>query len=206
MESSEFKNAPRLKTDIRTVLKDISDIERLIGRISTTQGRPRDLGSLRDSSSHIKEIKEHLNSSDSKALKKISKDIDELDDIRELLENTLVDEPPVSSREGGIIKEGINQELDELRSIRRDGKKWIAELEGREKEASGITSLKIGYNKVFGYYIEVTKIHLDSVPEHYIRKQTLVNAERYITQELKDYEEKLLGAEDKILDIEKRAI
>ncbi|MEM7009715.1 MAG: DNA mismatch repair protein MutS, partial [Thermodesulfobacteriota bacterium] len=200
---TEFRSDPRLKTDIRLVLKDISDIERLIGRISTTQGRPRDLGSLRDSSSYIKEIKEKLESSEAKTLKGISKDIDGLEDLKELLQNTLVDEPPVSSREGGIIKEGVNAELDELRSIRRDGKKWIAELEGREKEATGITSLKIGYNKVFGYYIEVTKTHLDSVPEHYIRKQTLVNAERYITQELKDYEEKLLGAEDKILDIEK---
>ena len=199
----EFKNNPRLKNDLRTTLKDISDIERLIGRISTTSARPRDLGSLRDSSSHIKEIKETINSSDTKVLKLISQNVDELDDLREILEKTIVEEPPVSSREGGIIREGINSELDELRLIRRDGKKWIAELEGREKEATGITSLKIGYNKVFGYYIEVTKTHLDSVPEHYIRKQTLVNAERYITQELKEYEEKLLGAEDKILDIER---
>ncbi len=199
----EFRNNPRLKNDLRTVLKDISDIERLIGRISTTSARPRDLGSLRDSSSHIKEIKEKLESSDTKVLKQVSKNIDELDDLRELLEKTIVEEPPVSSREGGIIKEAINSELDELRSISRDGKKLIAELEGREKEATGITSLKIGYNKVFGYYIEVTKTHLSSVPDYYIRKQTLVNAERYITQELKEYEEKLLGAEDKILDIER---
>ncbi len=200
---SDYISSPRLKTDLRKLLKDISDIERLIGRISTTSARPRDLGSLRDSSAHIKDIKERLGGSDTKVLAQLSIDIDELDDLRDLLEKTLVDEPPVSAREGGIIKEGVNAELDELRSIRRDGKKWIAELEGREKEATGITSLKIGYNKVFGYYIEVTKTHLSSVPDHYIRKQTLVNAERYITQELKEYEEKLLGAEDKILDIEK---
>ena len=114
-----------------------------------------------------------------------------------------MDEPPLSSRDGGIIRDGVNTELDELRSIRRDGKKWIAELEAKEKASTAISSLKIGYNRVFGYYIEVTKTHQSSVPEHYIRKQTLVNAERYITQELKEYEEKLLGAEDKILDIER---
>lgn len=199
----EFKSNPRLKTDLRAVLKDVSDIERLIGRIATTSARPRDLASLRDSSSHIKEIKQKLDGSDTKVLKQISKNIDDLDDLQRMLEKVLVDEPPVSSREGGIIREGVNTELDELRSIRRDGKKWIAELEGREKQATSINSLKIGYNKVFGYYIEVTKAHQASVPEHYIRKQTLVNAERYITQELKEYEEKLLGAEDKILDIEK---
>ena len=200
---SDFISNPRLKSDLRATLKDISDIERLIGRISTTSARPRDLGSLRDSSIHIKEIKAKLESSSTRVLKQISENIDELDDIRDHLEKTIVEEPPVSSREGGIIRQGINSELDELRSIRTDGKKWIAELESREKEVTGITSLKIGYNKVFGYYIEVTKTHIDSVPEHYIRKQTLVNAERYITQELKEYEEKLLGAEDKILDIER---
>ena len=199
----EFKSKPRLKSELRTVLKDISDIERLIGRICTTSGRPRDLGSLRDSSLHIKEIKEKLKDADSKVLKEIAKNIDDLNDIREELEKVLVDEPPVSSRDGGIIREGVNRELDELRSIRSDGKKWIAELESREKEATGISSLKIGYNRVFGYYLEVTKTHLASVPDHYVRKQTLVNAERYITQELKEYEEKLLGAEDKILDIER---
>jgi len=200
----EFKSKPRLKSDLRAVLKDISDIERLIGRICTTSGRPRDLGSLRDSSSYITEIKNSLNNTDTTILKQIGAGIDDLGDIREMLEKSLVDEPPVSSRDGGIIKEGVSPELDELRAIRRDGKKWIAELEGREKEETGISSLKIGYNKVFGYYIEVTKTHQSSVPERYIRKQTLVNAERYITQELKEYEEKLLGAEDRILDIERQ--
>jgi len=199
----EFKSKSRLKSDLRAVLKEISDIERLIGRISTTSGRPRDLGSLRDSSSHITEIKDKLESADSKILKEIAGSLDDLSDIRGMLEEVLVDEPPVSSRDGGIIREGVSAELDELRSIRRDGKKWIAELESGEKASTGISSLKIGYNRVFGYYIEVTKTHSASVPEHYIRKQTLVNAERYITQELKEYEEKLLGAEDKILDIER---
>jgi len=188
---------------LRAILKEISDIERLIGRISTTSGRPRDLGSLRDSSSHITEIKNQLEGADTKILKQIADSIDDLSDIRGMLKEVLVDEPPLSSRDGGIIRDGVNTELDELRSIRRDGKKWIAELEAKEKASTAISSLKIGYNRVFGYYIEVTKTHQSSVPEHYIRKQTLVNAERYITQELKEYEEKLLGAEDKILDIER---
>ena len=199
----EFKSKSRLKSDLRAVLKEISDIERLIGRISTTSGRPRDLGSLRDSSSHITEIKNQLEGADTKILKQIADSIDDLSDIRGMLKEVLVDEPPLSSRDGGIIRDGVNTELDELRLIRRDGKKWIAELEAKEKASTAISSLKIGYNRVFGYYIEVTKTHQSSVPEHYIRKQTLVNAERYITQELKEYEEKLLGAEDKILDIER---
>ncbi|MCZ6639477.1 MAG: DNA mismatch repair protein MutS, partial [Candidatus Dadabacteria bacterium] len=199
----EFKSKSRFKSDLRVVLKEISDIERLIGRISTTSGRPRDLGSLRDSSSHITEIKNKLEGADTKILKQIADNIDDLSDIRGMLKEVLVDEPPLSSRDGGIIRDGVNTELDELRSIRRDGKKWIAELEAKEKASTAISSLKIGYNRVFGYYIEVTKTHQSSVPEHYIRKQTLVNAERYITQELKEYEEKLLGAEDKILDIER---
>ncbi len=199
----EFKSKPRLKSDLRTVLKNVSDIERLIGRIATTSARPRDLGALRDSSTHIAEIKNKIEGTDTKILNQISNSIDDLSDIRGMLEEVLVDEPPLSSRDGGIIKEGVNLALDELRSIRRDGKKWIAELESKEKESTGISSLKIGYNKVFGYYIEVTKTHSSSVPEYFIRKQTLVNAERYITQELKEYEEKLLGAEDKILEIER---
>jgi len=199
----EFKSKPRLKSDLRAVLKEVSDIERLIGRISTSSARPRDLGSLRDSSLYITKIKESLSNADAKILKQIGVGIDDLSDIRKMLENVLIDELPVSARDGGIIKQGVNSELDDLRSIRRDGKKWIAELESKERASTGISSLKIGYNKVFGYYIEVTKTHLASVPESYIRKQTLVNAERYITQDLKDYEEKLLGAEDKILDIER---
>ncbi len=199
----EFKSKSRLKSDLRAVLKEISDIERLIGRISTSSARPRDLGSLRDSSSHITKIKDKLEGTDTKILKQIADSLDDLSDIRANLQEVLVDEPPVSSRDGGIIRDGVSSELDELRSIRRDGKKWIAELEAKEKESTKISSLKIGYNRVFGYYIEVSKTHSASVPENYIRKQTLVNAERYITQELKEYEEKLLGAEDKILEIER---
>ena len=130
----EFKAKPHLKSELREVLKDISDIERLIGRICTSSARPRDLGALRDSSSLVTEIKNSLNGADTDILKQIGAGIDDLSDIRQIIDDSLVDEPPVSSRDGGIIKEGVNAELDELRSIRCDGKKWIAELEGREKK------------------------------------------------------------------------
>lgn len=189
--------------EIRGALKDISDIERLIGRISTTSARPRDLGSLRDSSYFILNIKQLLADFRSNLLMRIGEEIDDLCDIREFLETALVDEPPISSREGGIIKDGFNRELDDLRLIKREGKKWIAELESKEKRRTGINSLKVGYNQVFGYYIEVTKSNLRLVPQSYIRKQTLANAERFITPELKEYEEKILGAEDRILELEK---
>ncbi len=198
----ELKDGQNLG-EIRGALKDISDIERLIGRISTTSARPRDLGSLRDSSYFISDIKQSLAGVRSNLLVKIREGIDDLGDIREFLDRSLVDEPPISPRDGGIIKDGFSHELDSLRLIRRDGKKWIAELESREKKRTGINSLKVGYNQVFGYYIEVTKSNLRLVPQSYIRKQTLANAERFITPELKEYEEKILGAEDKILELEK---
>jgi DNA mismatch repair protein MutS len=199
----ELKESPSLRKKVRVALKEISDIERLIGRISTASGRPRDLGALRDSSFFISNIREILSDFMSTLLIGIREDLDDLVDIRELLDNSLVGEPPISSRDGGIIKEGFSKELDELRLIKRDGKKWIAELESKEKKSTGINSLKVGYNQVFGYYIEVTKPNLHLVPEGYIRKQTLVNAERFITPELKDYEEKILGAEDRILELER---
>lgn len=195
------KNA--LRNKLRKSLREISDIERLIGRISTKSARPRDLGALRDSLSLISEVKtlsENLN----KTLNaKIRNGIDDLADIRELLDRSIVDEPPLSCRDGGIIKEGFRKELDELRIIKRDGRKWIAGLEAKEREATGINSLKIGYNRVFGYYIEITKTNLHLAPDHYTRKQTLVNAERFITPELKDQEERILGAEEEMIELEK---
>ncbi len=199
----ELKNKPGLRGGIRNSLEEISDIERLIGRISTASGRPRDLGSLRDSSQHITKIKDALSGAESDNLGRIGGSLDDLSDLKEMLHRILVDEPPVSSRDGGIIREGVSPELDELKSMRRDGKKWIAELEAREKKSTAINSLKVGYNRVFGYYIEVSKSNLASLPENYVRKQTLTNAERYITEELKEYEEKILGAEERILDIER---
>lgn len=198
----ELKDGRNLR-EIRGALKDISDIERLIGRISTTAARPRDLGSLRDSSYFISKIKQSITDLGANLLVRIREEIDDLSDLRESLERGLVDEPPISSRNGGIIQDGFSHELDSLRLIKREGKKWIAELESREKTRTGINSLKVGYNQVFGYYIEVTKSNLRLVPQSYIRKQTLANAERFITPELKEYEEKILGAEDKILELEK---
>ena len=199
----ELKGKAGLREGIRNTLKNISDIERITGRIATSSARPRDLGALRDSSRYITGIKSALEGAGSGILKHVAGTLDDLGDIRETLESALVDEPPVSAKEGGIIREGVSGELDELRSLRRDGKKWLAELEARERTHSGINSLKVSYNRVFGYYIEVSKSNLPLVPERFIRRQTLANAERYVTEELKEYEEKILGAEDRILAIER---
>ncbi|MGH7889841.1 MAG: DNA mismatch repair protein MutS, partial [Thermodesulfobacteriota bacterium] len=199
----ELKDKPGLRRKLRAALDKISDIERSIARISTSSAKPRDLGALRDSSYFISDTKGLLKDFGINLLLGIKMELDDLGDVRELLERALVDEPPLSSRDGGIVRDGFNQELDELRLIKRDGKKWIAELEAREKEVTRINSLKVGYNRVFGYYIEVTKPNFNLVPETYIRKQTLVNAERFITPQLKEYEDKILGAEDRILEIER---
>jgi DNA mismatch repair protein MutS len=192
-----------IRNKLRSFLKDISDIERLIGRISTTSARPRDLGALKNSSILISEVKGLLEILNAKLTVETRDRIEDLADIRELLDKAIVDEPPISSRDGGIIKDGFREGLDELRTIKRDGRKWIAGLEAKEREATGISSLKIGYNRVFGYYIEVTNTNRHLVPNHYIRKQTLVNAERFITPELKDEEERILGAEEEIIELEK---
>lgn len=200
---AEFKIKTSLSLELESALKEIGDIERLIGRISTSSGRPRDLASIRDSSHFITKIRDALGDADSRILKEIGRTIDNFSDVRKMIEETIVENPPASGRDGGIIRDGFNAELDGLKSIRRDGKKWIAKLEANERESTGIGSLKVSYNRVFGYYIEVSKINLNSVPERYIRKQTLVNAERFITDNLKEYEEKILGAEDRIIDIER---
>ena len=199
----ELKENAELRNGLQTELKKLNDIERLIGRISTVAAKPRDLGGLRDSTYSISQIKSIAGEFDSLLLKTIYEELDDLADIKELLLKALVDQPPYSSRDGGIFREGFNKDLDHLRSIQNDGKKWISDLESKEKASTGINSLKVGYNKVFGYYIEVTKTNLNFVPENYIRKQTLSNAERFITPELKEFEEKVLTAEEKILEIEK---
>ena len=198
----EISGSSGLQNELTDTLSNISDIERLIGRISTTSGKPRDLGALRDSSIYITKLKSAL-SNIGGVIGAVGDQIDELSDLRATIENTLVDEPPVSANDGGVIRDGINHELDELRSIRKDAKGWIAELESRQREETGVKTLKVGYNRVFGYYIEVSKANIDSVPENFIRKQTLVNAERFITDELKEFEDKILGAEEKILEIER---
>jgi DNA mismatch repair protein MutS len=198
-----LKNNINLKKDLRSCLKEISDIERIITRISTSSAKPRDLGAIRDSVVFIKEIKTILKDFHTIEFGALEGKLDSLDDVYQIIKQSIVDEPPNSIRTPPVIKEGYDEELDELRKITRHGKRWIAELEAKEKEITGINFLKIGYNKVFGYYIEVTKPNIHLVPQSYMRKQTLVNAERFVTAELKEQEEKIVGAEEKILELEK---
>ncbi len=185
-------------------LAGVHDLERLNGRIALAGAGARDLRALGDSSSRLPAFAEALSSTNSTLLQDMLLSLDLLADLGALIERAIVASPPFSLREGGIIADGYHQELDELRSISREGKGFIARLEAQERERTGITSLKIRYNKVFGYYIEITKTHLQQVPEHYIRRQTIANGERYITEELKQYEEKVLGAEDRIVELEYR--
>ncbi len=189
--------------DLRLLLKEIYDIERIVGKISNKNVNAKDMVSLRTSLSKLPGIKSHLKESESAILKRWYKDLDVLEDINHTLFNSILDDPSVSLKEGNIIKDGYNEEVDELRKAKLHGKEWIAALENREREFTGIRSLKVGYNKVFGYYIEISKANYDLIPEgRYIRKQTLSNAERYITQELKEMEDKILGAEEKLISIE----
>lgn len=183
-------------------LKEIADLERLNGRIGMAGAGGRDLRALRDSFRHIPFLIEKISLLQTPLLKNLSDSIDPLDDISALIETGIVESPPFSLREGGIIADGYNAELDELRSVSREGKDFIARLEAQERARTGISSLKIRYNRVFGYSIEITKSNLAAVPSDYIRRQTLANAERFITEELKNYEEKVLGAEERICNLE----
>jgi len=182
---------------LRSHLKSIRDTERVLGRISCGVCSARDLIAVKESLTIVPEVKDSLSSLRSSLLTRQQQELFELRNLVSLVERSLVDQPPLSTKEGGIIKRGYHQELDELRDIAQDGKKWVANLQSRERQKTGIKSLKVSFNKVFGYYIEVTKPNLSSVPESYIRKQTLVNAERFITSELKEMENKILGAEEK---------
>lgn len=183
-------------------LKGMHDLERLNGRISMAGAGGRDLRSLFDSLERIPGLKDALTEAQSRLMTSLRDQLDLLEDIRCLINQAIAPTPPFSLREGGIIADGYHAELDELRSISREGKGYIARLEAQERERTGISSLKIRYNKVFGYYIEVTKTHLANVPADYIRRQTVATGERYITEELKNYEEKVLGAEDRICELE----
>jgi len=189
--------------DIRELLKDIYDIERIVGKISTKNATAKDLVSLRTSLSKLPTIKNELKKAESTLLKTWYEKLDVLEDVKELLDASILDDPSLSIKEGNIIRDGFNEEVDNLRLAKTNGKEWIAALESREREFCGIKSLKVGYNKVFGYYIEISKANYDLIPEgRYIRKQTLANAERYITQELKEMEDKILGAEEKLVNLE----
>jgi len=198
----ELKDSQMLKGEIIDSLKKVYDIERLIGKISYGNANGRDLISLKNSLGQIPDLKLILSRTNSKMLQNLYNDIDELKDVYTLIEQAIVEEPPISVKEGGLIKLGYNEEIDGYKIATTDGKKWIVELEAREKEATGIKNLKVGFNKVFGYYLEVTKSYLSQVPDTYIRKQTLTGGERYITEELKELEEKTLGAQEKLIDLE----
>jgi len=191
-----------MRRRLRDNLKGIHDIERLMGRISSGVAGPRDFASLRVSVSALPVVKDTVFEAQSQRLKALHGRISLHKELKELIECAVVDEPPATMKDGGIIKEGYSSELDELRGYASEGKGLIARIEAEERANTGITSLKVRFNKVFGYYIEITKSNLEQVPDYFIRKQTLVNAERYITPELKEYEEKVLGAEEKILELE----
>ncbi|MBU5316828.1 DNA mismatch repair protein MutS [Clostridium bornimense] len=199
----ELYNNLAVREDLREALKDIYDIERLVGKISSKNVNAKELISLKNSLGKIPEIKNLLKDINSELLKDLYSNLDELKDVFDLLEKSISNSPAITLKEGNIIKAGYNEEIDTLREAKENGRIWIANLESKEKEETGIKSLKVSYNKVFGYYIEVTKTNLQLVPtDRYIRKQTLANAERYITEELKVMEEKILGAEEKLISLE----
>ena len=200
---NEFVLKPVLRDTLRDSLKKIHDIERIIGRAVYGNCNAREFLSLKESLKILPEIKEIISTCESNLMKDAYRNFDELKDVWTLLENSINEkDTPLTIREGNIIKDGFDSELDRLRSIHKSGTGVMAEIEASEKEKTGIKNLKISYNKVFGYYIEVSKLHSDKVPDYYIRKQTLANCERYITQELKDLENTVLGAKERINDLE----
>jgi DNA mismatch repair protein MutS len=193
-----FHGDPLTRGDVRDVLREIPDLERLMARISTGTANARDLVALRNGLAKVPDLAASAAQVENDAVRALCAELDGLPEVADLLLRAIVDEPPISLREGGLIKDGFDVELDELREISRGGKTWIAELETQERERTGIKSLKVAYNSVFGYYIEVTKANLKLVPAEYIRKQTTAQGERYITPDLKEMEAKVLGAEEKI--------
>ena len=201
----ELKDDIMLRGDVVENLKKVYDIERLAGKMAYGNGTPRDMITLKNSLSKLPDVKKVLSKCQSPLLKELYENLDELQDIHELVEKSIVDDPPMVTKDGGYIKLGYNDEIDTLKKATTDGKTWLMELEAREKEATGIKSLKVGFNKVFGYYIEVTNTYKNMVPDSYIRKQTLTNGERYITEELKNLENQILGAEEKVIKLELEA-
>ena len=190
------------REEIREYLNPIYDMERLIGRVSYQSANPRDMISFKSSISMISYIKQLVKSFSTEEMQCVYEDMDDLRDLYTLLESAIVEEPPLAMKEGGIIKDGYNENVDHFREAKTKGKSWLAELEAQEREKTGIRNLKIKYNKVFGYYLEVTNSFKDMVPDYYTRKQTLTNAERYITPRLKELEDMILGAEDKLYALE----
>lgn len=201
----ELKEDIMLRGDIVDSLKKVYDIERLASKISYGSANGRDLISLKNSTAQLPEIKTVLSRAKSPMLKDLYGELDELQDIYAIVDKAIVDEPPISVKEGGLIKLGYDEEIDRLKTATTDGKNWVLKLEAEEREKTGIKGLKVGFNKVFGYFIEVTKSNLSQVPDRYIRKQTLANCERYITEDLKRLENEILGAEEKVINLEYNA-
>lgn len=198
----ELKGKLVLRDELREIFDGIYDITRIINRISLGSANPRDMLSLKQSLARLPELKEKLSECKSEIIVRQNRDVDALRDVYELLENSIDEDAPAIARDGGIIKKGYHAEIDELRLAETEGKNWLAEVQAHEREVTGIKTLKVGYNKVFGYYIEVSKGQVGAVPEYYIRKQTLTNGERYITPKLKEIEDIILGGKDRLLRLE----
>ena len=190
------------REELREYLNPIYDLERLLTKVSYKSVNPRDLIALKTSMQMIPHIKCLLQDLDAPLLKELYDEIDTLEDLSEMIEKSIEEDPPIAVKEGGIIKDGFNEEVDKLRSVKTDGKSWLTDIETKEREKTGIKNLRIKFNKVFGYYLEVTNSYKELVPETWTRKQTLANAERYITPELKELEDMILGAEDKLFNLE----
>ncbi|MDQ2087007.1 DNA mismatch repair protein MutS [Herbivorax sp. ANBcel31] len=199
---NELKESFMIRMEIRELLKRVYDIERLMGKVILGSANCRDLIAIKNSIAQIPYIKQLLNDLNESLNIKYHDELDALLDVCDFLERAIIDEPPVSVKEGGIIKEGFNEDVDKYRKASTEGKNWIASLESSERQKTGIKNLKIGYNKVFGYYIEVTKSYYSQVPMEYVRKQTLSNCERYITDELKKIEDTVLGAQERLIEVE----
>ena len=199
---AELKDSAISREEIREYLSPVYDLERLITRIAYGTANPRDLTAFRSSLEMLPHIRYILEEMQSELVKNIHDDMDPLEDLCTLVKDAIREEPPIAMKEGNIIRDGYNEEVDKLRRAKSDGKEWLAKLENDEKEKTGIKNLRIKYNKVFGYYLEVTNSYKDMVPDYYTRKQTLANAERYITPELKELEDMILGAEDKLYALE----
>ena len=201
----ELKDNIILRGDIIENLKKVYDIERLTGKMAYGNANARDMITLKNSLYKLPAVKEILKECKSDLLKDLYEKLDELQDGYALIEKAMVEDPPMTVKDGGIIKLGYDDEIDKLKTAQIEGKNWLVQLEAEEKEKTGIKNLKIGFNKVFGYYLEVTKSYLNQVPDRFIRKQTLTNAERYITEELKTLENQILGAEEKVVNLEYEA-
>lgn len=201
----ELKDDVMLRGEVIDNLKKVYDIERLAGKMAYGNANARDMVTLKNSLLKLPEVKRSLVNCKSERLKEIAENLDELQDIYQLIDGAIIDDPPMTIKDGGIIKMGYDEEIDTLKTAQIEGKNWLVQLELDEREKTGIKNLKVGFNKVFGYFIEVTKSYLSQVPDRFVRKQTLANAERYITEELKNLENQILGAEEKVVNLEYEA-